>query len=83
VSPIQHPYRDGGIIANVAYEDLALGAQLLPEPGPDQPGTVTVEHETQRHGRVRVTYQLSCSAHRKSARRWFWTPFNVTKVETP
>jgi hypothetical protein len=78
-----YPFRDGGVIASVSSSDIDGGLHLLPEPGPSQPGTITIEHDTQRHGRVRVTYQLSCSAHGKSARRWFWTPFNVTKVETP
>lgn len=77
---MQYPYRDGGIIAAVSSEDMTRGRHLLPEPGRDQPPTVTIEHDTQWHGRVRVTYDLCSSAHGKSARRWFWSAFNVTKV---
>lgn len=71
---LSQPFHPNGVLPQLEADVLAGGMKQLPEPGPGQPEERDVEIDTERLGRVRVTYRLLARQHRGKHAGWYWNP---------
>jgi hypothetical protein len=76
------PVATNGVLARLGADDIARGAQALPDPGAGQPERMQIVLEVGALGLVRVTYSLSSSRHRGRGSHFFWTACHAEVAPT-
>jgi len=64
--------RDNGCLAFVGGDEIGGASRTLPPAGPDQPERMTVDIDTIRCGRVRLTFHLNSYTRPRKKVFWHW-----------